>query len=73
MPQFKCLPCVAEHKIHAQTIGADGQPPEIRDAVTIAGTEFGPVTPICYAHLTVTRHSVLTQGLQAVPAGMPQG
>lgn len=68
MIALKCLPCVAEHKMHAQTIGADGTPPEMRDAVTLAGTEFGPVTPICYEHLQVARASSLL-----VPAGPPQG
>lgn len=59
MIAFKCLPCVAEHKMHAQTIGADGAPPEMRDAITLANTEMGPVTPICYEHLQVHRQSSL--------------
>lgn len=64
MTAFKCLPCVAEHKMHAQTIGTDSTPPEMRDAVTLAGTEYGPVTPICYEHLQVARVSPLMQGIQ---------
>jgi hypothetical protein len=64
MPQLKCLLCVAEHKMHGQTIGADGAPPEMRDAVTVCQSPMGPVTPICYEHLEVARASSLL-----VPAG----
>ena len=70
MPQLKCLVCVAEHKMHAQTLGADGEPPEMRDAITACATPNGPVTPLCYEHLEVARTStLLTPG---PPHGMPQ-
>jgi hypothetical protein len=59
--EFVCLVCIIEEKMQKR-----GDPHQIanRPAVTIAPTEFGPVTPICYEHLAFNPPSPL-----AVPNG----
>lgn len=70
--QLKCLTCVIEHKMADQTIGADNTAPEIRDAITFANTQLGPVTPICYEHLEVHRQSSLVAANGSLPPLPPR-
>lgn len=57
-----CLPCIINFKQAGKSFTPDGggdDPSEIRDAVTIASTELGPMTPICFECLHVQRQSSL--------------
>jgi hypothetical protein len=66
--QLLCLPCIIDRKL-AELAKADGNftgpLPTPRPAVTLMGSQHGPVTPHCLEHIAVTRQSPL-----AVPAGM---
>ena len=66
-----CLTCIYERKQAEARADADKtriEPiPVPKPAITIAATQFGPVTPLCYDHLQFQVHSPL-----AVPAGALQ-